>query len=121
MLQAHYLKIQDGALREPTDICGVKSYPLLDFIEIEDYIFPVLHGEIGLANLALDHFLDFVDDKEEVLSEEGKVARNYLVIAEVASSNYKEVQEFECNRAMNVTFFMLSLLISTIKLFEELQ
>jgi hypothetical protein len=49
------------------------------------------------------------------------VARNNSVIAEVASSNYKGVQEFEGNRAMNVTFFMLSLLISTIKLFEELQ
>jgi hypothetical protein len=53
-----------------------KSYPLWDFIDIEDYIFLILHGEIGLANLALDYFLDFVDDKLGVLSEEEKVAQN---------------------------------------------
>ncbi len=103
MLQAHYLKIQDGALREPTDICGVKSYPLLDFIEIEDYIFPVLHGEIGLANLALDHFLDFVDDKGEVLSEEGKVARNYLVIAEPQFPVHSDFLTFVAH-LINTTF-----------------
>jgi hypothetical protein len=40
---------------------GVKSYPLLDCIELERYIFPVLHVRLGLANRLLKHTVDYAD------------------------------------------------------------
>jgi hypothetical protein len=40
---------------------GVKSYPLLDCIELERYIFPVLHMTLGLANRLLKHTVDYAD------------------------------------------------------------
>ncbi len=40
---------------------GVKSYPLLDCIELERYSFPVIHVTLGLANPRLKHTVDYAD------------------------------------------------------------
>ena len=40
---------------------GVKSYPQLDCVELERYIFPVLHVTLGLANRLLKHTSDYAD------------------------------------------------------------
>ena len=40
---------------------GVKSYPQLDCVELERYIFPVLHVTLGLANRLLKHTVDYAD------------------------------------------------------------
>jgi hypothetical protein len=44
---------------------GVKSYPQLDCVELERYIFPVLHVTLGLANRLLKHTVDYADLVEE--------------------------------------------------------
>jgi hypothetical protein len=105
-LKTHFLTISEGNLKEPSQVCGVKSYPIWDFVEVEDYIFPVLHAEIGLSNLALSGFLDFVDDRVEVISDEEKTARNNLVIADVAFGKATEAkQDFVGNDGINLAFF----------------
>jgi len=53
---SHKLKVAQGTLKTPTEIRGVVDFPLWDFIEVINYVYPVLHGEIGLINLALDSF-----------------------------------------------------------------
>jgi hypothetical protein len=40
---------------------GVKGLPGLDCIELERYIFPVLHVTLGLANRLLKHTIDYAD------------------------------------------------------------
>jgi hypothetical protein len=40
---------------------GVKNYPQLDCVELERYIFPVLHVTLGLANRLLKHTIDYAD------------------------------------------------------------
>jgi hypothetical protein len=40
---------------------GVKSYPQLDCVELERYIFPVLHVTLGLANQLLKHTSDYAN------------------------------------------------------------
>lgn len=51
-----------------------------DFIEPENYIFPVLHFEIGAVNNVLDSFFGFVEDRVEVLSEEEKLLRSRTIM-----------------------------------------
>jgi hypothetical protein len=40
---------------------GVKNYPQLDCVELERYIFAVLHVTLGLANRLLKHTIDYAD------------------------------------------------------------
>jgi hypothetical protein len=71
-LKVHKLKMIQGfvKLSEPREAHGVVEYSIWDFIDVSEYIYPVLHGEIGLANAVLENFYDFLDEKDEVLSEE---------------------------------------------------
>ena len=57
-------RMMEGELKKPSKIHGILAdYPLWDFIEVLNCIFPTLHAaEIGLCNHALDSFLDFVGD-----------------------------------------------------------
>ena len=49
-LKVHKLKILDGDCKTASNIHRVVDYPLLDFIDISYYIFPVLQAETGLCN-----------------------------------------------------------------------
>ena len=57
-LKAAYLRIRNEGLREPQDIRGVVEFPEWDFIPVKNYVYPVLHGEIGLVNDDVDGFYD---------------------------------------------------------------
>jgi hypothetical protein len=71
-------------LKRPTKICGVVDIPLRDFIEVIYYIYPVIHGEIGLMNNALDCFYDVIDENIEVMSHAAKNACNAAILAHAA-------------------------------------
>jgi hypothetical protein len=51
----------------------VVDFPLWEFIEVINYVYPVLHGEIGLVNHALDELYGILDDNVEVMSDEEKI------------------------------------------------
>ncbi len=55
-----------------------------DFIPVNNYIYPILHGKIGLVNDAIDSFYDILDDNVEIMSDEEKTVRNDCIIAEVS-------------------------------------
>jgi hypothetical protein len=71
-LKAHKLRMIQGYIKvsEPKEVRGVVDYPIWDFIDVSDYIYPVLHGEIVLANALLENIYDFLYEKVEVLSQE---------------------------------------------------
>ena len=89
-LKSHKLKVAQGTLKMPMEIHGVVDFPLWEFIEVINYVYPVLHGEIGLINLALDSFYDILDDNVEVMSEEEKIIRNTTILADAAFETSRE-------------------------------
>ena len=44
---------------------GVVDIELLDAVDISQYIYPILHAEIGLGNYFLNSFFDWVDYRIE--------------------------------------------------------
>jgi len=92
-LKSHKLKVAQGTLKTPMEIRGVVDFPLWEFIEVINYVYPVLHGEIGLINLALDSFYDILDDNVEVMSEEEKIIRNTTILADAAFETSRETLE----------------------------
>ena len=55
---------------------------LWDFIKVSNYLYPMLHGEIGLTNGVLDSFYDFLD-KVEALMDKERTVRNDAMVADV--------------------------------------
>jgi hypothetical protein len=82
-------KIQDGQLKMPKEKKGIVSKHIWSFIEPQNYIFPQLHFEIGVVNLVLDNFYEFIEDQVEFLTPEEKVAQNNVIITEAALKEVK--------------------------------
>ena len=83
-------QIANKRLKEAKDKKGIVSEPLIPFIEPSNYIFPVLHFEIGTVNNVLDSLRGFIEDQVEVISAEEKVARNHVIISDVSCTRAKE-------------------------------
>jgi hypothetical protein len=83
-------KIKNGELKVPKEIKGVVSDHIWSFIEPQNHIFPQLHFEIGVVNMVLDNFYGFIEDEVEISSQEEKIARNNMFIAEVALAEAKK-------------------------------
>jgi hypothetical protein len=43
--------MKEGKITRPSEVCGVVEFPIWDFLEVTYYIYPMLHGEIGLVNI----------------------------------------------------------------------
>ncbi len=94
--QMRYLeKINCKKLKTPKEKKGIVSTPLVPFIQPQDYIFPLLHFEIGAVNNVLDSLQNFVEDQVEIISDMEKVARNQVITADVAYTRQNDlVQQF---------------------------
>ncbi len=68
-LNAAKLLVDNGTLKEPSEISGVVQFLVWDFNEVDHFVYPVLQGEIGLVNDALDAFYNFIDDNVEVMTD----------------------------------------------------
>jgi len=105
-LKSHKVLISEGTLKKPTEIHGVVEFPVWDFVEISHYIYPVLHGEIGLVNNALDAFYNVLDDIVEVMSDKEKVACNRTIISDAAlQAAIEKLQEYRDRITVNVSFY----------------
>jgi hypothetical protein len=105
-LKSHKVLISEGTLKKPTEIRGVVEFPIWDFIEVSHYIYPVLHGEIGLVNNTLDAFYDLLDDNVEVMSDEEKVAHNRTILADTAlEAALEKSQEYQDSSTVDVSFY----------------
>jgi hypothetical protein len=69
---------------------GVKRSMLIDCIEIERYIFPVLHVTLGLANRLLKDMIDYADVVVEDTPEVLKDARHAQIEAEHTHERIKK-------------------------------
>jgi hypothetical protein len=94
-LKAHKHNMIQGIIKasEPREARGVIDFPIWDLIDVSEYIYPVLHGEIGLANAVLENFYDLLDDQVEKLSEEEIHQQNATIVADVAFE--KSEQQFK--------------------------
>ena len=105
-LKAHKILVEEGTLKKPTEIRGVVDFPLWDFIEVKYYVYPVLHGEIGLVNNALDAFSDILDDNIEVMSDEEKTARNTTIFADATlESAVEKLKDWKERSSIDVRFY----------------
>jgi hypothetical protein len=69
-------QLDEGEIaRNPQSVKGVTDPLLFDSVEIRNYIFSVLHAEIGVGNKVLASFFDWVDFRIEDISEEELAAR----------------------------------------------
>ncbi len=77
---------------------------------------PQLHIEIGLTNNVLDNFYDFIEDQVEKASPEEKVARNELVIADVAYTRAQEkLESWKENGATDLVMFRLEKALAALR------
>jgi len=105
-LKAHKILVEEGTLKKPTEIRGVVDFPLWDFIEVKYYVYPVLHGEIGLVNNALDAFSDILDDNIEVMSDEEKTARSTTIFADATlESAVEKLKDWRERSSIDVRFY----------------
>ena len=44
---------------------GVKEEPYCDFVEVDDYICPILHNQINLRNNIFHNLLDYGNENSE--------------------------------------------------------
>jgi hypothetical protein len=72
---------------------GVSKSPLIDAVEPIDYIFPVLHDQIGLVNKSLKHINDWAEKYVEKLPEGHVETRKELLDSEKARS--KVIRDYE--------------------------
>jgi hypothetical protein len=54
----------------PMNRKGIVMVELFDCVDVFEYIYPILHSEIGLGNYILNSFLTWVDYRIEMVSEE---------------------------------------------------
>jgi len=69
---------------------GVKRSMLIDCIELERYVFPVLHVTLGLANRLLKDMIDYADLVVEDTPEVLKDARHTQILAEHTHEGIKK-------------------------------
>ena len=62
----------------PSNRRGVVDLPLFSDVQPSQYVFPILHTEIGLGNSLLKSFFKWVDYRVEQVSEEEVERRNEL-------------------------------------------
>ena len=63
-----------------TDSLGVKEEPYWDFVEVDNFICPILHNQINLGNNIFQNLLDYGNEYTEKLSVEEDIARKSLVV-----------------------------------------
>ena len=59
---------------------GVKGEPYWDFVEVDNYICPILHNQINLGNNVFHNLLDYGNENIESLSVDEDKARNSLLM-----------------------------------------
>ena len=101
-------------LVKPVEIRGVVDFPLWNFIPVSNYIYPVLHGEIGLVNNVLDALYDILDDNIEVLSDEEKTSWNTAILADAAYESAAEDLR-DCKEAVKVDIIFYVIMKSDIR------
>ena len=82
---------------------GVSNLSLLSCFDIFDYIYPVLHSEIGTGNFFLNSFMDWVDFRiENICEEERNKKRDYGEILRELVPIEQKMDEFNNNEGVDL-------------------
>ena len=101
------------------DSLGVKEEPYWDFVEVDNYICPILHNQINLGNNVFHNLLDYGNEYIEKLSVNEDIARNSLLMIDSSinekinyrnefdnSEDGKELSTLKSNRRNDKTLIM---------------
>ena len=66
----------DQSVKDATEKKGVVSEIIFDAIQVSNFIFPVLHAEIGIGNNLLEYFFKLVDYRVENVTAEEEEKRD---------------------------------------------
>ena len=69
-------------LEKNTESLGVKEEPYWDFVEVDNYICPILHNQINLGNNVFHNLLDYGNEHIEMLSVDEDKARNSILMSD---------------------------------------
>jgi hypothetical protein len=83
-LKVFKLQVSKGRLKNSVQIHGVVEVPSWDVIEVNHYVYPVLHKEIGLVNNTTNAFYDLLDDTIEVMSDAEKISCKTAIFSDAA-------------------------------------
>ena len=88
---------------EPNNRKGVRDIVLMDSIDIHQYVFPILHAEIGLGNYLLNQVMDWIDYRiENVPDEELEKRENYASLLIGLEEKQNEMEEFNRNEGSDL-------------------
>ena len=98
---------------------GVKEEHYWDFVEVDNYICPILHNQINLGNNVFHNLLDYGNEYIEKLSVNEDIARNSLLMIDSSinekinyrnefdnSEDGKELSTLKSNRRNDKTSIM---------------
>ena len=63
-----------------TECLGVKEETYWSFVEIDKYIYPILHYQINLGNKIFDNLLDYGNKYIKKVSVKEDIAQNSLLV-----------------------------------------
>jgi hypothetical protein len=108
-IKGHREHIDREHLKEPCQLLGIISYPIWDFIEVENDIFPELHAEIGVVSNVLEKVYGFIDDQVEAITPEEATSRNSYIVADVALSlAMQRITDWKEDSALQLEFHRLN-------------
>jgi hypothetical protein len=67
----------------PQNLKGITNRPLIDAIPVSHYILPILHIIIGMGNSLVDAFLEWIEERIEVLDVRQVQAQNTTMYATI--------------------------------------
>ena len=74
------LKVMSKSNAKNDDYLGVKEQPYQGFIEVDNFICPILHNQINLGNNVFHNLLDYGNEYIEKLTILEDKARNSLLV-----------------------------------------
>jgi hypothetical protein len=79
----------------PMNRKGIVMVELFDCVDVFEYIYPILHSEIGLGNYILNAFLTWVDYRIEMVTEEEMEKRKkFRTLIEEMEEKEEELNEY---------------------------
>jgi hypothetical protein len=104
LLKEQARKIAAGEVRKkvPREVLGVKTAPILDAVDVDHYVVPVLHLTIGLVNDVLDHLVaecqaageEFTGEYYKLEAEQGQVVNALSLAVETLATFMLDKKEY---------------------------
>jgi hypothetical protein len=82
-----------GMKEEPSTVMGCVNRPLIDAVQVENFILSILHIIIGVGNSLLDVFYGWIEWRVEKLTQGEAMHRNKVAYAELKVGQEREVYQ----------------------------